>query len=66
MDEKHENIIRAFTKDYAYNEDQRDLANEDIRFIVVPGGQWEGFLEQAYGSRPRMEYDMVVQAVSST
>lgn len=63
MDEKHENIIRAFTKDYAYNEDQRDLANEDIRFIVVPGGQWEGFLEQAYGSRPRMEYDMVVQAV---
>ncbi len=58
-----EEIQLQFDKDYAYSEDQRDLANEDIRFIVAPGGHWEGFLSEHYADKPRMQYDMVSLAV---
>ena len=61
--DKHEEARKSFERDYAYAEENRDLANEDMRFVVVPGGQWEGFLEDTYVNKPKMEYDMVVQAV---
>lgn len=40
--------------------DQRDAANEDMRFVAVDGGQWEGFLESAYtNNRVKAEFDIV-------
>jgi hypothetical protein len=42
-------------------EDQRDMANEDIRFCHVPGGMWEGWLDEIYGDdedRVRLEFDV--------
>lgn len=62
-DEKHQEIRETFARDYSNSESQRDQANEDIRFVMTPGGMWDGFLEEAYANRPKMEYDMVVQAV---
>ncbi len=32
-------------RDAEIGEDHRDAANEDMRFINVPGGMWENFLE---------------------
>lgn len=40
--------------------DQRDKANEDMRYVSVDGGQWEGFLEDKYNDdRVRAEFDIV-------
>lgn len=38
---------------------QRDRANEDMRFLHVAGGQWEGFLDAETQKRIRLELDMV-------
>jgi len=39
---------------------QRDKSNEDMRFINVAGGQWEGFLEdQLNDTRVKLELDLV-------
>ncbi len=43
---------------------QRDRANEDLRFINVQGGMWEGFLEdQEISDRIRLELDVVADYV---
>jgi len=60
-DDKHQDIRLTFERDYQNCEFQRDQANEDIRFVMTPGGMWDGFLESAYNDRPKMEYDMVTQ-----
>ena len=39
--------------------DQRDKANEDMRFINVTGGMWEGFLEDDFVDRAKLEFDLV-------
>lgn len=39
--------------------DQRDKANEDMRFVNVTGGMWEGFLEEEFAERAKMEFDLV-------
>jgi len=39
--------------------DQRDKANEDLRFVNVTGGMWEGFLEEVFAERAKMEFDLV-------
>lgn len=48
-----------FHSDYAVLEDQRDKSNEEFRFSMVPGGQWEGYLEDSYANRARLEFDQV-------
>lgn len=45
-------------------EEQRDMCNEDIRFITTPAAQWEGFLREQFSNRPRFQLDMVSQAVN--
>ena len=46
-------------------EDHRSAANEDMRFINVPGGMWEGFLEQDFDSdRVKLELDLVSNFVN--
>ena len=44
--------------------EQRDKSNEDVRFVAVTGGTWEGLLDghgEAYDGdkRVKMEFDMV-------
>ncbi len=39
--------------------DQRDKANEDMRFVNVTGGMWENFLEGEFEDRAKMEFDLV-------
>lgn len=39
--------------------EQRDNANEDMRFVNVDGGQWEGFLEDQFNDRTKLEFDIV-------
>lgn len=68
-----ETLLEKFRKqaerDWEVQEDQRDRADEDMRFVTVPGAQWEGFLEDLYGegskkTRPRFEYDRLASAVN--
>lgn len=39
-------------------EDTRDKANEDFRFIYAVGGQWEGFLENQFSRRVKLQFDI--------
>lgn len=61
--EKLSEQLEAFKRDVANDADvlleQRDHANEDMRFINVDGGQWEGFLEDQYKDRAKLEFDLV-------
>ncbi len=55
-----------FDIDWSASQQQRDQANEDIRFIMVQGGQWEGFLGDQFASnRPRMEMDRLYEKVNT-
>ena len=48
-------------------EEQRDAANEDIRFCNVDGGMWEGWLEDTHGyntNRARLEFDITTDYVN--
>ncbi|PCJ24145.1 MAG: hypothetical protein COA96_10390 [SAR86 cluster bacterium] len=42
-------------------DDQRELANEDMRFVNVDGGMWEGFYENVFDfdDRVKLELDIV-------
>lgn len=53
-------------KDADALEEQRDQANEDMRFVSVPGGQWEGFLETQFETRARLEFDTVSDFLNRT
>lgn len=46
-------------KDADLMADQRDKANEDMRFVNVTGGMWEGWLEDDFSERTKMEFDLV-------
>jgi len=58
-------ITRSFEKDYEAGQEIRDQANEDMRFIAVSGGMWEGFLEEAFSDKPRMEIDLLEESVDN-
>ncbi len=45
-------------------DEQRDRANEDMRFMNVDGGQWEGFFEDVFTDRARLEFDVVSDYVN--
>lgn len=52
---RHDIIIDAQA-----TESQRDKANEDMRFVNVAGGMWEGFLESEMdATRVKLELDLV-------
>ncbi len=58
-------IQDAINIDYNATIDQRDQADEDIRFVDVPGGMWEDLFPEFFQNddRPRMEFNKVHQAV---
>jgi hypothetical protein len=48
-------------KDYDAAQESREKANEDMRFIGIDGGMWEGFLQETHNSitrRARLEFDI--------
>ncbi len=53
-----EKYLEQLHDDSDNSEDQRDKANEDMRFIHVTGGQWEGFLEDDFEDRVKLQFDI--------
>ena len=54
------------TSDAELSDDARDAANEDMRFINVPGGMWEDFLEDDFDpDRVELELDLVSDFLST-
>ena len=47
-----------------HTEEQRDMCNEDIRFVTTPAAQWDGFLSEQFSNRPRFQLDKLSQAVN--
>lgn len=48
-------------KDYNASQETREKANDDMRFIGVDGGMWEGFLQDTHNAdtkRARLEFDI--------
>jgi hypothetical protein len=58
-DERLDKFRLAIGTDADVMADQRDKANEDMRFVNVTGGMWEGFLEEEFAERAKMEFDLV-------
>jgi len=56
---KLEQFKADVTLDAETGQDQRDAANEDTRFINVIGGMWEGDFAESFGSRVKLELDLV-------
>ena len=55
-----------FDIDWGSSQQQRDMCNEDMRFVMMQGGQWEGFLgDQFSTNRPRMEMDRTYERVNT-
>lgn len=65
MADKIDQINDWINLDYNATVDQRDQADEDIRFVDVPGGQWEDLFPQFFDNdnRPKMEFNKVHQSV---
>ena len=70
MSEADANKLAQFKNDVSSDadvgEEVRDAANEDMRFINVPGGMWEDFLEDEFDlDRVKLELDLVSDFLSS-
>jgi len=60
-------INTAITTDYNATLQQRDQADEDVRFNDVAGAQWDNLFPDFFsddGNRPQMEFNKVEQAVN--
>lgn len=67
MTELLDKYKREIESDYSVTQDQRDAANEDMRFIHVDGGMWEGWLSRTHGyntNRARLEFDITSDYVN--
>ena len=59
-DEKLNKFKLDVASDADIVDEQRIQANEDMRFVNVPGGMWEGFLENDFDAdRVKLEFDLV-------
>ena len=61
---KYGAVLDKVSESWNLQEQQRDQANESMRFVDVPGAQWEGWVEQQFANRPRMEFDKTSLAVN--
>lgn len=57
---------REFYQDFSATMEQRDKSNEELRFSMVTGGQWEGFLETTFENRARIELDQTAEYLYRT
>ena len=58
-DEPFERWKRQAEEDLSATTEQRDKSNEEIRFVTVAGGQWEGWLTDDFEDRAKLEFDQV-------
>lgn len=61
-EEKLDKFKQDVSRDANVVDEQRDQANEDMRFVNVTGGMWEGFLSNDFGEdtdRVKLEFDIV-------
>jgi len=59
-DEKLDKFKLDITRDADLVDEQREQANEDMRFVNVTGGMWEGFLEKDFDTdRVKLEFDII-------
>lgn len=58
-EEPFERWKREAEEDLSATTEQRDKANEEIRFVTVAGGQWEGWLQDDFEDRAKLEFDQV-------
>jgi len=61
---KYGRVLEQVSEGWNLQEQQRDQANESMRFVDVPGAQWEGWVKQQFANRPRMEFDKTSLAVN--
>ena len=68
MEKTPEQLVQDYRadikKDADVTREQREAANEDMRFIHVKGGQWEDWLYDSDDNRVRMEFDLVADFLS--
>jgi hypothetical protein len=57
---------QEFYTDYSATEEQRDKSNEELRFAMVSGGQWEGYLEDSFEDRAKIELDQTAEYLYRT
>ena len=61
--ESSDQMLNRYKQDIQKDADvvleQRDKANEDMRFVNVVGGMWEGFLEDQFNDRTKLEFDII-------
>jgi hypothetical protein len=55
-----------FYCDWSSSDDVRDNANEEFRFLHVSGGQWEGWLEDNYEDRAKLEINHLSEYMRRT
>lgn len=58
-DDKLDRFKLDIIKDADALSENRDKDNEDMRFINVSGGMWEGFNEEQFTDRTKLEFDTV-------
>lgn len=71
MIEEDTDLIQKYVKQiseaYSMGDEQRDAANEDIRFCSVDGGMWEGWLAETVSDevkRAKLELDLTTDFVN--
>ena len=57
-DEKLDKYKNDISIDSNGSDDQRESADEDMRFVSNVNGQWEGFREELFGDRVRLQFDI--------
>lgn len=63
VDQVFQKDLNLISKSWNLTEFQRDKSDESIRFVDVPGAQWEDGYKRQFANRPRMELDMTGRAV---
>ena len=58
-EDRHDKWMLDIVRDADLVTDQIDSAQEDMRFVNVIGGQWEGFNEEEFDDRTKLEFDLV-------
>lgn len=63
-DERLDEFKRDIAKDAGVAQDQSDLADQEMRFLNVPGGMWEGWGDEQFTDRVRLELDFITPLVN--
>lgn len=64
---KHLEFIEQAKYDYETFDDQRDQAEEDIRFCLATGGQWDNwspYIDARFNGRAKLEFDFTTQGLN--